>query len=149
MHPLESHLHQSRRNFLATSANGVGLVALASLLAASLVLGCAPIEVTTTHTLQPRSEPGVGAYGRREGEIALGDQTLTTPVRRVPPEKRVLVTSHDAFGYFGRAYGFEVKGLQGVSTATELGIKNRADLADQIGKRKLPAVFTETTVERP
>ena len=79
-------------------------------------------------------------------ELDALDKDVREQLARVPTAKRVLVTSHDAFGYFGRAYGFEVMGLQGVSTATELGIKNRQDLADALGKRKIPAVFTETSV---
>ena len=66
--------------------------------------------------------------------------------RSIPTERRVLVTSHDAFGYFGRAYGFEVIGLQGVSTASELGTPQRDKLATLIGERRIPAVFTETSV---
>lgn len=83
---------------------------------------------------------------RYHAELDALDKEVLARLLRIPPEKRVLVTSHDAFGYFGRAYGFEVKGLQGVSTATELGLKNRADLANELGTRKLPAVFTETSV---
>ena len=79
-------------------------------------------------------------------ELDALDKDVREQLARVPAAKRVLVTSHDAFGYFGRAYGFEVLGLQGVSTATELGIKNRQDLADALGRRKIPAVFTETSV---
>ena len=79
-------------------------------------------------------------------ELEALDKEVREQLARVPPEKRVLVTSHDAFGYFGRAYGFEVRGLQGVSTASELGLKNRTDLANELGRRKLPAVFTETSV---
>ena len=67
-------------------------------------------------------------------------------VERLPKERRVLVTSHDAFGYFGHAYGFEVHGLQGVSTASEVGINERVALARLLGTRKVPAVFTETSV---
>jgi manganese/zinc/iron transport system substrate-binding protein len=84
--------------------------------------------------------------GKYAAELDALDQEVRATLATVPPEKRVLVTSHDAFGYFGRAYGFEVKGLQGVSTASELGIKNRQELADLIGSRKIPAVFTETSV---
>ena len=58
----------------------------------------------------------------------------------------MLVTSHDAFGYFGRAYGFEVRGLQGVSTASETGTRDRQELAAFLGKNRIPAVFTETSV---
>jgi manganese/zinc/iron transport system substrate-binding protein len=74
------------------------------------------------------------------------DAEIRKTLDRVPLERRVLVTSHDAFGYFGRAYGFEVKGLQGVSTASETGTKGRQELAAFLGKNKVPAVFTETSV---
>lgn len=67
-------------------------------------------------------------------------------VAEVPREKRVLVTSHDAFFYFGRAYGFEVRGLQGVSTAAEAGLKDRADLVDFIRGRGIRTLFAETSV---
>ncbi len=64
----------------------------------------------------------------------------------VPQEKRVLVTAHDAFSYFGRAYGFEVYGLQGISTATEAGTADVQALADFIAERKIPAMFVESSV---
>lgn len=65
---------------------------------------------------------------------------------RIPTEKRVLITAHDAFHYFGRAYGFEVRGLQGISTATEAGTADVRDLADFIVERQIPAIFVETSV---
>ena len=64
----------------------------------------------------------------------------------VPAAQRVLVTAHDAFHYFGRAYGFEVRGLQGISTAAEAGAADVRDLADFIAARQLPAIFVETSV---
>jgi manganese/zinc/iron transport system substrate-binding protein len=79
-------------------------------------------------------------------ELDALDAEVRETLKAVPEGRRVLVTSHDAFGYFGRAYGFEVIGLQGVSTASETGVKNRAELAAVLGKRKIPAVFTETSV---
>ncbi len=79
-------------------------------------------------------------------ELDALDKEVRATLARVPKEKRVLVTSHDAFGYFGRAYDFEVIGLQGVSTASELGTPQRDKLADTIGQRQIPAVFTETSV---
>jgi manganese/zinc/iron transport system substrate-binding protein len=79
-------------------------------------------------------------------ELDALDKEIRTELAKVPPEKRKLVTSHDAFGYFGRAYGFEVKGLQGVSTASETSTKDRAELAKYLGENKIPAVFTETSV---
>ena len=74
------------------------------------------------------------------------NKELDEQVKMLPKERRILVTSHDAFGYFGRKYGFEVFGLQGVSTSAESGTKDITQLADVIGKRKVPAIFTETSV---
>lgn len=80
-------------------------------------------------------------------ELEALDREIRAELEKVSPkESRVLVTSHDAFGYFGRAYGFEVKGLQGVSTASESGTKDVKELVDFLGKNKIPAVFTETSV---
>lgn len=66
--------------------------------------------------------------------------------QRVPQEKRVLVTAHDAFNYFGRAYGFEVRGLQGISTAAEASTADVQELARFIAEREIPAVFIESSV---
>ena len=66
--------------------------------------------------------------------------------QRVPSEQRVLVTAHDAFNYFGKAYGFEVRGLQGISTATEAGIADVQELATFIAERRIPAIFVESSV---
>jgi manganese/zinc/iron transport system substrate-binding protein len=64
----------------------------------------------------------------------------------VPPERRVLVTAHDAFSYFGRRYGFEVLGIQGLSTESEAGLKRIEELVSVLVERKIPAVFVETTI---
>jgi manganese/zinc/iron transport system substrate-binding protein len=64
----------------------------------------------------------------------------------LPKERRILVTSHDAFNYFGRAYGFQVVGLQGISTVTEAGVADMAKLVDFVKKHKIPAVFVESSV---
>lgn len=65
---------------------------------------------------------------------------------RVPAEQRVLITAHDAFNYFGRAYGFEVRGLQGISTATEASTADVQTLARFISERRIPAIFVETSI---
>ena len=65
---------------------------------------------------------------------------------RVPAEKRVIITAHDAFSYFGRAYGFEVLGLQGISAATEASTKDVQRLADYITEHEIPALFVESSV---
>jgi len=64
----------------------------------------------------------------------------------VPEQQRVLVTAHDAFHYFGQAFGLEVKGLQGISTATEAGTGDVQDLAHFIAERGIPALFVESSV---
>ena len=66
--------------------------------------------------------------------------------QEVPEGKRVLITAHDAFNYFGRAYGFEVRGLQGISTASEAGTGDVQTLAGFIVERRIPAIFVETSV---
>lgn len=71
---------------------------------------------------------------------------VKTQTGRVPSEQRVLVTAHDAFNYFGKAYGFEVRGLQGISTATEAGIADVQELATFIAERRIPAIFVESSV---
>lgn len=73
-------------------------------------------------------------------------QYVRTQVERVPPEQRVLVTAHDAFNYFGKAYGFEVRGLQGISTVSEAGIFDVQELATFIAERRIPAIFVESSV---
>ena len=67
-------------------------------------------------------------------------------IESLDPEKRVLVTSHDAFGYFGRAYGIEVFGLQGLSTATEAGTADVQAMASLVAERKIPAMFVESSI---
>jgi manganese/zinc/iron transport system substrate-binding protein len=66
----------------------------------------------------------------------------------IPKDQRVLVTAHDAFGYFGRAYNIEVVGLQGISTSGEYGLKDVQRLVDLISERKLNAVFVESSVPK-
>jgi manganese/zinc/iron transport system substrate-binding protein len=64
----------------------------------------------------------------------------------VPPDRRVLATSHDAFNYFGRAYGFKVVGLQGISTVTEASLADIVKMVEFIKRHKVKAVFVESSV---
>jgi len=66
----------------------------------------------------------------------------------IPERQRVLVTAHDAFGYFGHAYGVEVVGLQGISTVSEFGLADVRRLVDLIVSRGVKAVFVESSVPR-
>ena len=83
------------------------------------------------------------AYMASLGKI---DDYARAMARQVPPEKRIIITSHDAFGYFGRAYGFKVAALQGVSTVSEVAISDVLRITGLIVKNRLPAIFTETSV---
>ena len=67
-------------------------------------------------------------------------------IARIPESQRVLVTAHDAFGYLGAAYGIEVRGIQGLSTESEAGLRDIEELVSFITERKIPAVFVETSV---
>ena len=64
----------------------------------------------------------------------------------IPETQRVLITAHDAFNYLGRAYGLEVRGVQGISTSTEAGTGDIQDMATLIVERRIPAFFVETSV---
>jgi len=69
-------------------------------------------------------------------------------IDKLPEEKRILVTAHDAFNYFGKAYGFEVVGLQGLSTATEAGVQDVQKLSAFIIEKNIKAIFVESSVPK-
>jgi manganese/zinc/iron transport system substrate-binding protein len=79
-------------------------------------------------------------------ELADLDAYVREQAARVPQDKRVLITAHDAFNYFGREYGFEVRGLQGISTAAEASTADVQELARFIAARRIPAIFVESSV---
>lgn len=74
------------------------------------------------------------------------DQEIRTKVNELKSTRQALITAHDAFAYFGKAYDFEVKGLQGLSTLSEPGIRDLTDLAEFVAERKIKAVFAEQTI---
>lgn len=76
------------------------------------------------------------------------DDYARTQLASIPKEQRVLVTAHDAFQYFGRAYDVEVLGLQGISTASEYGLKDVQGLVDTLVSRQIKAVFVESSVPK-
>ncbi len=67
-------------------------------------------------------------------------------IEEIPVKQRTLISSHDAFGYFGDAYDVEVKGLQGMSTTAEFGLQDVKNLVDYITSKKIKAVFVESSV---
>jgi manganese/zinc/iron transport system substrate-binding protein len=85
---------------------------------------------------------------RYRAQLAELDRYVRDQAARVPAERRVLITAHDAFNYFGRAYGFQVRGLQGISTAAEAGTADVQALAQFIAARRIPAIFVESSIPR-
>lgn len=73
---------------------------------------------------------------------AYAEQVMST----IPETSRKLVTAHDAFGYFGRRFGLDVHGIQGISTESEAGLKAIEELVDMLVEKRIPAVFIETSV---
>ncbi|ANW97515.1 manganese transporter [Wenyingzhuangia fucanilytica] len=80
--------------------------------------------------------------------LSLLKTELKTKVAELPKEKRILVTAHDAFSYFGKEFGFQVVGLQGLSTATEAGVRDVQRISDFIIVNKVKAIFVESSVPK-
>ncbi len=98
-------------------------------------------------------DPGSAAVYRARAtayrqELAALHEYVRRQVATIPPRSRVLVTAHDAFSYYGRAYGMEVRGLQGISTETEAGVGDVQQLASMLVERRIKAVFIESSVPR-
>lgn len=74
------------------------------------------------------------------------EKYIAERISEVSKEQRVLITAHDAFGYFGKAYDFDVKGLQGISTDAEAGTSDISNLAEFIAEKQIKAIFIESSV---
>jgi manganese/zinc/iron transport system substrate-binding protein len=81
-----------------------------------------------------------------EAQLLALDEWVRDTLATIPDAQRVLVTAHDAFSYFGRAYGIEVAGIQGISTAAEASIADIRETADLLVERSIPAIFVESTI---
>ena len=81
-------------------------------------------------------------------KLGLLQAKVLETIETLPKEKRILVTAHDAFNYFGKNYGFNVVGLQGLSTATEAGVQDVQKLAAFIIQNKVKAIFVESSVPK-
>ncbi len=110
-------------------------------MAAILVVKENLIKLDPTHAdvYKSNAEKTLKTLGELHTEIKMS-------VQKIPKSQRVVVTAHDAFNYFGRAYGFEVIGLQGISTVAEAGTKDVQDLAKIIANRRIKAIFIESSV---
>ena len=71
---------------------------------------------------------------------------IAQSIASIPDEQRILITAHDAFEYYGRAYGIEVDGIQGISTASEASLADIRDVANLVTDRKVPAIFVESSI---
>ena len=116
---------------------------------AEMWAGCADRVAATLSEIDPAGkaefESRASDYNR---ELAKLHVWAKEQVAKVEAGKRVLVTSHDAFNYFGRAYGFEVIGVQGISTVTEAGLADIAKVSDLVLTRGIKAIFVESSVSR-
>lgn len=83
---------------------------------------------------------------RYQAQLDSLDKTVRTRIATIPPGQRVLITAHDAFTYFGLAYDIEVRGLQGISTVSEYGLRDISELVSFIVERNIQAVFVESSV---
>lgn len=105
-----------------------------------------------TSVLSEKDPKNTATYTRNnlvfQQELDLLQTTVVNKIASLAPEKRILVTAHDAFNYFGKAYGFKVVGLQGLSTATEAGVQDVQKLSDYIIANKVKAIFIESSVPR-
>lgn len=79
-------------------------------------------------------------------QLAQLDAYAKKAMSTIPPERRALITAHDAFNYFGRAYGIEVRGIQGLSTESEAGVADINKLVDFLVEKEIPAIFVESSV---
>jgi zinc/manganese transport system substrate-binding protein len=94
---------------------------------------------------------GEGAYRANAnnylGKLDALEKEVTVEIAKIPPERRQIITTHDAFGYFGTAYGFRFIAPEGVSTETEASARDVAKIIRQIKAQKIPAVFLENVTD--
>lgn len=105
-----------------------------------------------TNTLAEKDPKNAETYKTNniayQEKLDLLEIEIKSKIETLPKEKRILVTAHDAFNYFGKAYNFEVVGLQGLSTATEAGVQDVQRLSSFIIDNKVKAIFVESSVPK-
>ncbi|MFM9958081.1 MAG: metal ABC transporter solute-binding protein, Zn/Mn family [Phycisphaerales bacterium] len=111
-----------------------------------------PVVGRVAAALAEKDPDGKSDYEARAAEYRalLGEvhEYVKASIASIPEDRRVLVTAHDAFGYFGRAYGIEVLAIQGISTDSEASLQGINALVDLLVEKKVPAVFIESSVPR-
>jgi manganese/zinc/iron transport system substrate-binding protein len=113
----------------------------------SLWARVADVTADTLSELAPACAETVQANAAAyAGELAALHDWVAESVATIPEQQRILVTAHDAFGYYARAYGLEVAGIQGISTAAEAAIGDIRSTVDIVIERGVPAIFVESSV---
>lgn len=108
--------------------------------------GIGPV-VDAMRTVAPDCEQLLTARAAQHTErLHAVDDWLRQAIDSIPERQRVMISAHDAFEYFGRAYGLEVRGIQGISTAAEASVADIQNVARLIADRNIPAIFVETTI---
>lgn len=114
---------------------------------ASLWRRTAPVIATVLAELAPDCADAMRARAEEYGvQLDALHDWIARSVATIPERQRILVTAHDAFGYYGRAYGIEVVGIQGISTESEAGVADIRAMVDLVVERGVPAVFVESTI---
>jgi manganese/zinc/iron transport system substrate-binding protein len=106
-----------------------------------------PTIATELGKLAPDCAGAITERAAKYGDqLAALDDWVRESVATIPEKQRILVTAHDAFSYYGRAYGIEVAGIQGISTESEASVADIREMTDVIVERAVPAVFVESTI---
>ena len=106
-----------------------------------------PVIAQELTALVPQCADPIAASAQAyQAQIDALHQWVGTSIASIPPDQRILVTAHDAFAYYGRAYGIDVAGIQGISTQSEAAIADIRDTAELITDRGVPAIFVESTI---
>jgi len=114
---------------------------------ASLWTQITPVIAETFAEIAPDCTADMaGRAGEYGAQLAALHGWIEASIASIPETQRVLVTAHDAFAYYGRAYGIEVAGIQGISTESEAGIADIREMVDTVVERQVPAVFVESTI---
>ncbi len=114
---------------------------------AALWARTAPVIAEALMEVAPHCADAISAAAQEfEAQLLALDDWVRGTIASIPEPQRILVTAHDAFAYFGRAYGIEVTGIQGISTAAEASIADIRETADLLVEREIPAIFVESTI---
>jgi manganese/zinc/iron transport system substrate-binding protein len=105
-----------------------------------------PIQEALSKLLPERADAIEERTNALRAELLELDAWAEAALKPLPAERRILITAHDAFGYFGRRYGFEVLGLQGISTVSEAGLQDVERLVQRIVADRVPAIFVEASI---